>query len=106
MIVPSIGSKITSRMNVDENPELFIPSLAGATGTGMSIHLVEATCNTGLQCPPYSATKVITCSWINNCANYMADTNIAMLIIGIPSCTCARCVSLRMHITSAVHHRY
>ena len=46
---------------LDENPE-FIPGLAGATGSGVSIHLVEATCNTGLQCPPYSATKEVACA--------------------------------------------
>jgi DNA-dependent protein kinase catalytic subunit len=46
---------------LDENPE-FIPGLAGGTGAGVSIHLVEATCNTGLPCPPYSPTKEVGCA--------------------------------------------
>ena len=44
-----------------DNPE-FIPGLAGGTGAGVSIHLVEATCNSGLQCPSYSATKEVACA--------------------------------------------
>ena len=46
---------------LDENLE-FIPGLAGGTGAGLSLLLVEATCNTGLQCPPYSATLEVSCA--------------------------------------------
>ena len=43
--------------------------------------------------------KVAIGSWINCCANYMADTNniIAMLIIGLPSCSYMRKVCQFVH---------
>ena len=45
---------------LDEDPE-FIPGEERTTG-GVTIHLVEATCNKGLNCPPYHPGKEIACA--------------------------------------------
>lgn len=45
---------------LDEDPE-FIPEEERSTG-GVTIHLVEATCNKGLNCPPYHPRKEIACA--------------------------------------------
>lgn len=44
---------------LDENPE-FVPGESRITG-GVTIHLVEVSCNTGLACPPYHAGKEVFC---------------------------------------------
>ena len=44
---------------LDQDPE-FVPGESRTT-FGVTIHLVEASCNTGIACPPYHAGKEVAC---------------------------------------------
>ena len=62
---------------LDEDPE-FVPGEGNRTN-GVTIHLVEATCNTGLVCPLYHPGKEVACAvcTISKLYNrsYIADHN-------------------------------
>ena len=45
---------------LDKDPE-FVPGESAVT-YGVTLHLVEATCNTGISCPPYHAGKEVACA--------------------------------------------
>ena len=55
------GHRRLQHVCVDQNTEV-VPGEARNTDEAALLHYIDVACNTGLQCPPYSSTKELTCT--------------------------------------------
>ena len=60
IMTEDIGHRRLQYECVDQNPEVVTGEARNTDGA--LLHYVDVACNTGLQCPPYSSTKELTCA--------------------------------------------